>query len=744
MRYRGCITLVLLLLLSEITSAVTPQFWENFTQADLLQGKLDRMSLAPDGKLFLSPAFDMVFDTGQPYIFSMVRDSRGNLYVGTGDGGKVFRIDSDGKGILFFQSEEINVFSMAIDADDCLYVATSPDGKVYRVPAPGKATEYFDTEDKYIWSMVFDDAGNLYIGTGGGGAIYRVDENGEKTVFFNCSDTHVMCLVRDDDGNLLAGTSPGGMVIEIDPEGKGFTLVDTPMQEVHSITFDRFGGIFAVASSASGTGANEIFQKTTAANAAPSSASTLSTGSEPGLPVSKSAVPAVATPAGAAAPAGNRSVVYAISKNGGVETVYATETRMIYDSVMGSDGSLLLATGSKGRLLSIDASRQVTVISDVSEEHLTRLLSDGDAIYTGSSNQGKLFKLQPERSKTGAFESNILDAGTVASWGKISWQVTDPDNAGIEFSTRTGNTGKIDNSWSAWSPPYAVSGQQVASPRARYLQWKVTVGRGSGSVRQPPADRVDHIRIAYLQQNLRPQVTSIEVLPYGIEIQKQASLALSGNTVTVPSRTPDGRSLNAPRERENTTLKPVPRRVLQSGAQSFAWKATDSNRDTLEYSLYFKEDSESDWKLIEEKYKDTFYTLYASSLPDGIYRLKVVASDAPSNPIDNYLIGELVSPPFVIANASPRVEVKTSEVRGRKVALAFDATVGTGNIATAEFSIDGGDWNLIFPKDGIADSVREEYQITTSDLSTGEHLIGIRASDRDGNTGMSKVVVRIP
>jgi len=83
-------------------------------------------------------------------------------------------------------------------------------------------------------------------------------------------------------------------------------------------------------------------------------------------------------------------------------------------------------------------------------------------------------------------------------------------------------------------------------------------------------------------------------------------------------------------------------------------------------------------------------------------------------------------------------------VSGKKVEVQFRARVLTGRIATGEFSIDGGEWFLLFPADGIADSAQEDYRILTPELAVGEHLIGIRASDGDGNTGTSKLVVRIP
>jgi hypothetical protein len=255
---------------------------------------------------------------------------------------------------------------------------------------------------------------------------------------------------------------------------------------------------------------------------------------------------------------------------------------------------------------------------------------------------------------------------------------------------------------------------------------------------------LDQIQIAYLQQNMRPQTTNIEVLPYGMELQKQPSLAASGLSFISAATGLDGRSLNAPRERGKDRQPLPPRQVLQPGAQSFTWKATDGNEDSLEYSLYFRGEGETEWKLLEKQLTDTFYTLNTAALPDGLYRLKVVASDAPSNPYDKFLVGELVSDPFVIANVVPQIEIHANKLSGKKVEVQFRTRVLTGRMATAEFSVDGGEWLLIFPADGIADSAQEDYRILTPELTAGEHLIGIRASDRGGNTGTAKLVVRIP
>ncbi len=87
MRSRALTLISILFSLSFAAYGVTPRFWESFSQEDLLKGTFTRVSLSADGKLFLAPSYDSVFDTKQPYIFSAVRDKAGNVYLGTGHEG---------------------------------------------------------------------------------------------------------------------------------------------------------------------------------------------------------------------------------------------------------------------------------------------------------------------------------------------------------------------------------------------------------------------------------------------------------------------------------------------------------------------------------------------------------------------------------------------------------------------------------------------------------------------------------
>src|SRR5713101_97334 len=186
--------------------AASSQIWRHRTRAEREQGDLKGVSLLNDGTLTLGPAFDTLAKSPDPYFWSLARDSRGNVFAGSGNEGKVYRLGKDGQLTLFFDSGELEVHALAVDAKDFLYVGTSPQGKIYRVDSSGKGAEFFSPGETYIWSLLFDREGNLYAGTGTEGKIFRVTPSGKGEVFLDTDETHVRVLALDPDGNLLAGT----------------------------------------------------------------------------------------------------------------------------------------------------------------------------------------------------------------------------------------------------------------------------------------------------------------------------------------------------------------------------------------------------------------------------------------------------------------------------------------------------------------------------------------------------------
>src|ERR1044072_4918610 len=151
---------VSLLLLLPLGSAFAsgPVFWEITKQDDVVKGDARGVSIAENGNVMLAPAYALVYDTKEAYIWSSATDAAGNIYLGTGHDGKIFKVEANGAGRLLYDAPELDVTSLATDTQGNLYAGTPPDGKIYKLTPDGKQTVFYDPPDKYIWSLVFDPA----------------------------------------------------------------------------------------------------------------------------------------------------------------------------------------------------------------------------------------------------------------------------------------------------------------------------------------------------------------------------------------------------------------------------------------------------------------------------------------------------------------------------------------------------------------------------------------------------------
>jgi len=716
--------------------AVTPLFWETRTYDDFRKGKLSNVSLTSDDELILAPRFDMVFNTEQTLIWSAVADSRGNVYLGTGHDGRIFKVDVSGKGTMVADLSELDVLALAVDSKDVLYAGTSPDGKVYKFE-DGKPKEFFNPHTKYIWSIVFDKQGRLLVGTGDKGVIYRVMPDGNGTPFYNTDETHVVSMAMDRDGNLIAGGDPKGYIYRISPEGKAFVLYDSGMREIHSVAVGPNGTIYASAISGEPPITPAATPATPASTSNPQPSVTVTVNSAAAAPQEVQVIEPLepispATPRSQTRRSGEgnaQSAVLEIQPDGVVNTLWRSRDEMVF-SVLPQDGKLFFSTGAKGRIYSLEGPRNTTLLLESTEEQTTRLIAVGNRIYAASANIGKLFRIGDALAASGSYESNLKDTEAVSSWGKLSWR--SDDKAFVDFFTRTGNTSAPDKTWSDWQPLDATGGSP--SPKARFIQWKAVLK--SDGTRSP---RLGSIKVPYLQQNFRPEVTNIDVLPSGVALQKV--VLNQGNNIN-PN---DPATIRANARAGQPRIQPIPpRRVPQRGAQSFQWSATDKNQDILTYDLYYRAENERTWKVLKKDLEDSFYTINSDTLPDGTYIVRVVASDQPSNPPDIALRGEMESRPFIIDNTPPTVTMTLERIENRRARVAIEAVDQTSTLTQAEVAIDTGEWRPVFPKDGITDEKSESFSYVSGELPPGEHVIAFRAYDQNDNAGMAKLVVRIP
>src|SRR5271165_5105899 len=73
------------------------------------------------------------FDPGTKYIWDLVFDNSGNLYVATGDHGEIFRVTPKGEHSLFFKSDEAHIRVLSVDAKGNLIAGSDGSGLVYQI-----------------------------------------------------------------------------------------------------------------------------------------------------------------------------------------------------------------------------------------------------------------------------------------------------------------------------------------------------------------------------------------------------------------------------------------------------------------------------------------------------------------------------------------------------------------------------------------------------------------------------------
>jgi hypothetical protein len=714
------------------TLAGEPVVWEINSRAELLKGEARGVSVTDNGIVTLAPNLNQVFNTDQAYIWSTAIDAAGNVYLGTGHDGKLFRVGPDGKGSLLYKASELDVTALAVAGDGAVFAATSPDGKVYRVTADGKAEIYFDPADKYIWALAIMGDGSLAVGTGDNGKLYRVRAAGakpESSLLISTNQTHVMSLAVTSQGDLFAGTDPGGLVLRISPDGKAFGLYDAPLREIHALASAPDGSIYALALSEAASTNRSAGQSTSGTPTGDASAVVTSPTAATGAEDAAAALAAQASqPARSRNDLSNvRSAVFHILPDGSSDVLWSS-TAVTGFAVTTTRGGVLIGTSDKGRIYSVTDDGRDTLLLQSTEGQISSLIARGADVFAASSNQGKLFRFGESQVNQGSYESPVRDAKLVASWGRIWWRGTGP----IELQTRSGNSERPDTTWSDWSATYTdAKGSQITSPKARFVQWRAVLhGAGVGHRDEP---QLDDVSVAYLARNVAPEVLSITVLPPGVALLQQLQIPVDPNI--------ESSGLDA--SIFGMIAQAPPRRLYQRGARALQWQGEDRNGDTLEYAVYYRSLNETTFRLLKEHIRETFYTVDGASLADGRYVFRVIASDALDNPPGYARSGERVSEPVDIDNTPPVVRTSSPpQVTSDRIRIIFDVEDATGRIKRADISVDGGAWHEVFPDDGIADSQRERYSLDLAVAGAGEHTISMRAFDHSNNVGNISVTIR--
>src|SRR5271157_2002185 len=270
---------------------------------------------APDGKVYrleLSKGTDGAkagaksswsatpyFDPGSKYIWDIVLDSAGALYVATGDQGEIYKVSPNGQHSLFFKSDEVHIRVLALDPKGNLIAGSDGSGLVYRIAPNGEAFVLYSAPKKEITALAIDGAGNIYaaaagekrpggttpgmgimlatpaqnppapggnitisaapaapmtpfpapgLGATGGSEIYRIAPDGAPLRMWTSHEDLVYALGFDQRGRLLAGTGNRGHIFAINGIDDFTDLVKASATQITAFAAAPGGGLYASSS----------------------------------------------------------------------------------------------------------------------------------------------------------------------------------------------------------------------------------------------------------------------------------------------------------------------------------------------------------------------------------------------------------------------------------------------------------------------------------------------------------------
>ena len=668
------------LVFSAPAAAVTTRTWRVTTYRDFDEGETTGVLLSSLGQASVGFSATRI-DLPEAQAFSSVVAPDGSIWLGTGDRAQLYRYEPKNGMQKVAQIEGVLVSALAAGRDGTIYAGTVPGGNVWKIQG-GKEHELCRLEGaEHVWSLLL--MGNtLYAGTGPTGRIYAIDPaSGKSRIFWDSGGKHILALAPDGPNGLLAGSADEAILYRIARDGTARAVHDFQGEEVRAVA--RRGDTIYVA-------VNE-FEKPTTGSATPPS-------KPQGTKIMVASGASGATTATRSRERKGKGAVYRIDPDGRVEQLHAIGDNYLTALHVDREGNVYAAAGSSGRLYLIRPDRTVLTAFDFPERQILTLALDGRTPVLGTGDAGALYALDFTPPKDARYLSKVFDASFLSRWGMVRWTA----EGEVSIETRSGNTARPDQTWSAWQGPSpgesargALHEGKVMSPPGRYLQFRTSFGRNAV---------LRDVTVFYLPQNQMARVT--EIIP--------------GDDVVRTVRSTSGAG------------KP------RSPIVKIKWRVENPDDDELVYRLWYRAEEDGNWKPLggPEPLTAREWDWNTEAIPDGNYLVKVRVSDELSSPREDALEYTLVSAPFLVDNRKPEV---------MDLRVAYPLVTGLARdsfspIAELAYSIDGGDWQLFASRDTILDQPAEEFMLRLpAGLPAGTHSIAIRTVDMADNVGTGQV-----
>lgn len=681
--------------------------WREENAATFNKARRERVVVSDSGKVRLGHALKPVGSLDAARVWDLALGKSGEVYAATGDGGKVFRRDdgADSPWTLAYDAADTQALALAVGPEGHVFVGTGPTGQVVDLTDPKHPATRPHSGVQYIWDLAADPAGNLYAATGPTGQLWKRSPSGTWSLLLDSKHSHLLCVAVAPDGAVYAGSDGGGLVYKVAPGGKVSVLYDASQAEVRTLAVAADGTVFAGTASESSGSSGRNPSTFPGAGGPPGgfgaarnelSASSLAQNPLPRPDALKKEVPRPSSNAGLATPrpvSANENAVYRIDPDGVAREIFRAKVLVFALALKGDH--VFVGTGPEGQLYEIrDQDQESSPVARLDNGQILALLNDtSGGLLIGTGDPGSVVRLDRGFVASGTITSDVRDTKLISRFGAVSWRAERPKGTAIAVQVRSGNVAEPDETWSDWSPEQTDPEHSLAHvPAARFVQYRVSL-----STQEPSATpELRAVTLRYQSANLPPEVNKLEVPDVS---------ALDGTT------------------RQNRL--------------TFRWDVNDPNDDELSYSLELRKEGWPDWvKLNEQPLTDKSLAWDATSVPSGFYRVRVSATDRPSNNPDDALAREKVSETFIVDHEAPSVSIKKSPPR---VTAALKD--GLTRIVKAAYALDGGEWIPVFAEDGLFDSPSETVIVPLPDLKPGTHVLVVRATDAAGNVGTGDVLV---
>lgn len=703
---------VLALALTATAGAAVTKTFRQTTAKDFEEGEATASVILPDGAVVpgMKPS-PVAIEAAFVWCSTLSPDGR-TAYFGTGDQGRIYAVDVAGNEAHARKVAALDaawITALAVRPDGTLVVGTTPGGRVYTVdPKKGNTHLLTTLGVDHVWALVADGkTGIVYAGTGGPGKIFAIDPGGKSREVWNSGDKHVVSLIQADATHLYAGTSEEAILFRVGLDGRAEALADFDAEEVRAL--GRSGGALYAA-------VND-FERTTPAPAM--------------VPAGPRGTKITVAPSGSPASAGAlprpgqrkaKAALYRIDPDGHLEQIFSIGDGYFTALAFDDDGRAFVGSGTEGRVYRVDPDRKAALAIDLPERQALTLVRSGKTFLVGTGDVGGVYRVVAAASRQATYLSRVLDAEFRARFGLLRWHGTH----GLGVETRSGNTARPDPTWSAFAGldrtrATAEGGVGlVASPSARYVQYRVTFGATDA--------RLDAVTLAYLGQNQRARITELTVGDGGTPPALGMAGGLGGIPLSVASS-----AFASPSSIPARTHSPIVK---------LRWKVENPDGDELDYRLTFRQENEAVWRPLggPDPLSKSEYDWNTDGLPDGMYTVRVVASDERSEARERALEASFTSAPILVDNRKPEVVGLVAKVPFISGRARDDQSPLTG----LEYAIDGGDWQILTVADGICDDLVEAFTLKLpSSLALGPHAVTVRAWDSADNVGAASVTVTV-